>query len=262
MQEQFPFQDLEFGPLRPWSIRSLVQRSLELTWGSFGTIAMIATLVALPVFLCLNYFEPWTWFDEHQMLWKVIFYGDANTLFGALVAPAVLYAVAERMRSGADPGLGASLAWGLRRWPRLIGYRIAIGVFFLLGTLALVVPGVMVLLRYSLVTPLAGLDLDPDDNPMRRSAALVRGHAWELLGAAALLFAGVMVAAMVLSVANGFVLGLLIRLISDTPTLVIHQKMWVIESVGNAIYTVCAAPLTVLCLVVCLAWRREARAQP
>ena len=99
----------------------------------------------------------------------------------------IIHAVAERGR-GRRVGYREAIAVGLRTWGRLLAARFVAGLFILLGLVAFVVPGVVLLVRYALLSPVVVLEGETGPGARRRSAELARGRRWQIVGAAALFF--------------------------------------------------------------------------
>jgi hypothetical protein len=235
--------------------KDLIRRSIELYLANFGIIATCTCLVFLPVFALMDYFEPWTIFGEHEKLWSYVAVADAIGIFGAFCRPAILYAVVYRMHHGKSPGLGAALTWGMKRWGSVFGAQFVSGIIILASTLALVVPGIMAYVRYSLVSPIAALEWEGDVDAVKRSAELVKGKAWTLFGAGLGLYVGSFVLNMVIMLLVGIVFGILLRVFSDTPNVAMLDTKWIITTIAYTISVVANMVLTVMSLVAYLAWR-------
>ncbi len=101
-----------------------------------------------------------------------------DLIFGTLVAGAVIYAVAGKLRTGRAPALGESLRWGLRVWLRVLWNEFKAEMTIGLWSLLIFIPGLMALVRLFLVQPVAALE--PDADPLRRSEELTRGIRWRV----------------------------------------------------------------------------------
>jgi hypothetical protein len=106
-------------------------------------------------------------------------------LMDPILQAAAITAVLDRL-GGATPGLGRSLANGFRFWWRMLVLNLAIGLGVGFGTLLLVIPGVLLGLRWAVAAPVLVAEADGISNALVRSASLTRGHRWAILGLGAL----------------------------------------------------------------------------
>ena len=117
----------------------------------------------------------------------------------SLAGPIVLIALLARAREPEAAGLlTAALRFGLRRWWAVLRANTAAALFIWLGMLCTAVPGVILAVRYAVVTPVAVLEAE--SSPRVRSTDLTRGHGWRVL--ATLLVTHLPVYAVLLLLAN------------------------------------------------------------
>ena len=119
-------------------------------------------------------------------------------VMGPLVAAATLSALA-RIARGLPPAYGEAMAQGLACWPRLFAVRLITGLYVMVGLLLLVVPGLVLLVRYALVDSLAVLDGAGPGEARRRSVLLTAGQRRDIAVTGGLLFAAVWVSSAALS---------------------------------------------------------------
>jgi hypothetical protein len=108
--------------------------------------------------------------------------------FGPLYAGAVLIVVAGRL-TGTRVSYREAMQVGLHNWGRLFGARLVSSLFIGLGLLAFVVPGIILMLRYSLIDPVVVLEGAGANDSRERSAELARGRLRELFAGHIILFA-------------------------------------------------------------------------
>ncbi|HWX97461.1 MAG TPA: hypothetical protein VNZ01_11505 [Solirubrobacteraceae bacterium] len=147
----------------------------------------------------------------------------------ALVQPLVsalhIHAVIE-IGEGRRPQLAQVAARGLRVLPEVAAAVIAAGLGIGLGFLALIVPGILLALRWSVVAQVAAVDHDGWLPALRRSGELTRGNYWHILGLlllTGLLASGVTLAATAIplgstSGAGSVALGIAVRTITASFT--------------------------------------------
>jgi hypothetical protein len=124
--------------------------------------------------------------------------GPLETVVGSIVAPAVIYAIVTRMRSGRVAGLGEMLAWGWRRSAQTFRSRALASLATVLGLVLLVVPGLVFAVRFSLVVPIIAVEGERQRRVLSRSHELVRGRAWLVFRAA--LLAGLAIALLMFAI--------------------------------------------------------------
>jgi len=96
-------------------------------------------------------------------------------LIGPLVSALHVHAVAE-VREGRDPRLAAVARQGLLVLPVVVAVSIVAGLGIALGFLALLVPGVILSLRWFVVAQAAAIEKEGWLPALRRSAQLTHGH--------------------------------------------------------------------------------------
>jgi hypothetical protein len=102
-------------------------------------------------------------------------------LVGPLVSALHIHAVVG-IGQGDKPRLAQIALRGLRVLPVVIAAVIVAGFGIALGFLALIVPGVLLALRWSVVAQVAAVEHEGWIPSLRRSAALTRGHYWHIFG--------------------------------------------------------------------------------
>lgn len=101
---------------------------------------------------------------------------------GALIA--ALLAIAE----GRRPDYRGCLGAGFANWGRVFVARLLAGLAFLLGLVLLIVPGLVLLVRYALVDVVAVAERTTGSDALGRSATLTAGRRWSIFGAGLLYF--------------------------------------------------------------------------
>jgi hypothetical protein len=103
----------------------------------------------------------------------------------ALVQPLIsalhIHAVMQ-IGEGRRPQLAQVAARGLRVLPEVAAAVIAAGLGIALGFLALIVPGILLALRWSVVAQVAAVDHEGWLPALRRSGELTRGNYWRIFG--------------------------------------------------------------------------------
>jgi hypothetical protein len=100
---------------------------------------------------------------------------------GPLYVSALLYA-ASRRQQGLAVTYGDAMAHGARRSFKLLISRLGAGVLVVLGLLALIVPGIILALRFALLDAVVSLEGLEGGQARKRSTLLTQGQRWTILG--------------------------------------------------------------------------------
>ena len=115
-----------------------------------------------------------------------------EVIFGPLYIGALIHALA-RTKSGNTVTYKEAMSAGVKSWFRLFAVRFVTGIFIGLGFLVLIVPGVILAVRYALVDCATVLEGKRVGESMDRSVTLTAGRRWEIFGASVLFFLGLIV---------------------------------------------------------------------
>jgi hypothetical protein len=102
-------------------------------------------------------------------------------LVGPLVSALQVHAVMQ-IGTGERPRLTGVAARGLRVLPDVVAAVVTAGLGIGLGFLALIVPGILLALRWSVVAQAAAIEREGWLPALRRSGALTRGNYWHIFG--------------------------------------------------------------------------------
>jgi uncharacterized protein UPF0259 len=184
--------------------RDILEGTFRLLGRHFDLFTLIALTVWLPGHLVINYidfFTPSTGAaDAEARGFRVAL--SVEAVFGPLVVASTLAAL-SRITRREPAGYVQALADGLVAWPRLFIARLVASVVVLAGLVALVVPGVIILVRLSFVDALVVLDGVPLGAALRASNALTQGRRLAIFWTGGVLFAAVFSVAMMLSTLAG-----------------------------------------------------------
>ena len=120
-----------------------------------------------------------------------------EAIFGPLYVGALIYAV-SCLKQGWSVSYGEAMRAGLKNWGSLFGARLLAGLFVLLGLIALIVPGIILLLRYAFLDFAVVLEGASSSMARSRSAHLTRDVRWQILGAAVIFLLGYTAVSLVL----------------------------------------------------------------
>jgi hypothetical protein len=190
----------------PFSISRVISRAFDVVGRNLVTFFLLALIVQIPLSL-INYYNVTTTpagLSQQELLARTF---APQMLVAALIYVVLAVVLQAAILRGAITSLGgksASLAeclsTGLRTFFPIVGVTILSVLGVALGFILLIVPGIMLLLRWSVAIPVRVMEGPGVLKAMGRSAELTRGHRWAILG--------VLVAFALISIGLSIVLGL------------------------------------------------------
>lgn len=117
--------------------------------------------------------------------WLVLFI--VGIALNATAQGAIIYGVVADL-GGRKASLGDMLARGWARWWKLFLINICVGFMVALGSIALFVPGIMLLIRWSAAVPVEIMETKGVFGSMGRSAELTKGSRWSIFGLGLVVF--------------------------------------------------------------------------
>jgi len=184
--------------------RDIIEETFRLLARHFHLFTLIALTVWLPGHLVINYID---FFATSKGAVDAAARGFriglmVEGVFGPLVVAATLAALA-RVSRGEPASYAEAMRHGFATWLRLFIARLVASALVLAGLIALVVPGVLALVRLSFVDALVVLDGAPLGAALRASNALTVGRRLAIFWTGGFLFVAVFSVAMTLSALAG-----------------------------------------------------------
>ncbi len=196
--------------------RDILEETFRLLVRHFDLFTMIALTVWLPGHLVINYIDFFATSkgaaDAAARSFRAAVLVEG--LFGPLVIAATLAALLT-IKQGQPASYLAAMRWALMLWPRLFLTRLVVSVIVLAGLIALVVPGVMLLVRLAFVDALVALDGLPLGQALRISNALTEGRRRGIFWTGGFLFAAVFSLAAALSALAGLAEHFVVQVLAD-----------------------------------------------
>ena len=196
--------------------RDILEETFRLLARHLDLFTLIALTVWLPGHLVINYIDFFAaskdTADAAARGFRVGLMVEA--IFGPLVVAATLAAVA-RIKRGEPASYVQALVDGLVAWPRIFIARLVVSVLVLAGLIALVVPGLILLVRLSFVDALVVVDRAPLGATLRASNALTAGRRLAVFWTTGFLFVVVFSLAMSLSALAGAVHHFVVQVLID-----------------------------------------------
>ena len=162
--------------------------AIDLLFTNNILLSSIILTVWLPGNLLVGYLT-YNVFGQGEILRQLRITMMFENIFGPIYIGAMVYAL-SRIKQGQPPTYSEAILVGLRNWGRLFIAHLIAGVLILLGFIVLVVPGIMLLVRYALLDPAVILEGAAPGEARRRSTELTSGIRWQIFGAGLLFLVG------------------------------------------------------------------------
>jgi hypothetical protein len=179
--------------------------AVRLLWNHLGLFAAIILTVWLPGNALINYvvFEQGG-LDEADPLLIMKISMWIEGIVGPIYIGALLYALLQ-IKSGRRVSYGEAIGIGVSKWGSLFAARFIAGVWIALGFLALVIPGVVLMVRYSLLDSAVVIEGKRTSESRARSVELTAGRRWQIFWSAVLFFVQFVILSVVIYAPLGFV---------------------------------------------------------
>ena len=169
-------------------IGDVLKTSLWIYSRNLPTVVVLAAIASAPMFAVA-----WLALGDDMLdstgrpdgLWTI---GDLFAAFlgGFWLEAGMAFAVVRTLRSAA-PSLGETLAYALQVIPRVLVVGLVAYLFVGLGFVALIVPGIILILVYWVVVPVAAVERGGVVYALKRSHELTKGHKGRILAILGLL---------------------------------------------------------------------------
>jgi hypothetical protein len=159
------------------SVPRLLARSAALYFGNLPRVAAVTLMVVLPAKLAVE----WLWATlelPEGGVWPYALSALSDLVFGALAAPAVVYLLVGKLRTGRPAPVGESLRWGWRLWGKSLWNSFKMEVTVALYTLLLILPGAVAAVRLAFTEVVVGVEGNRTADVLRRSRELSAGRGW------------------------------------------------------------------------------------
>jgi hypothetical protein len=158
-------------------VGEVIGESWRLFLGRFWRTLLIVGLLLAPLELALAVLDPeFTSRGGSGWVFWVFFSSSVTLVAFPWIIGAVVHDVAQEDRTATDPYRHTA-----SRLPDLVLSALVTTLGILLGTIAFVVPGLILMARWALVVPLIVLEQAPWREALRRSNELVRGRTGRVL---------------------------------------------------------------------------------
>jgi hypothetical protein len=171
--------DQPLSTMAPFGVDTALSETFSLFLRNFWLITRIVFVTVAPfeIFRAIN-------FANIADSWE---FAVASFLLSAackvLVVPALIYALMKILLKGVAPGVHESYRWGLTKFVKLSICTIIVSTLQALGYALFIIPGIIVMLVFVLVYPIAVLEPGSVTEVFARSIDLTRGRRLQILAA-------------------------------------------------------------------------------
>jgi hypothetical protein len=236
-------------PLRPLAPTELLDRAFAVLKGAPGTLLAFAAIFVVPVQFVAGWLQRdlldggmFEVFTDPELTQSSADEANADALASILVLlgssislPFVAVGIAlflAARHAGRDPSLGELLRGTLRRTPTVLVAWTLIHVAELIGAIACLFPGLLVMALFMVTAPVVAVEGLGPIAAMRRSAQLTRRRFWPTLG---------------IGLLSGIVAGLFDQALSTLPDVLAFavgdRAGWVLLSVGGGMSAIITTPV-------------------
>jgi hypothetical protein len=161
-------------PVNPFSAGEVIRRSFSIWFRNLGSFSLVALTIWIPAFLVAGATPP------RPGLGRQLFLGVVSSLSALVATGALTFGVLQALR-GTRVAFRELLATGMAKLGRVFGASFFTGVIVGLGTLLLVVPGVIAACGLYVTVPAVVVEdgIGASDS-LSRSWELTRGHRWAI----------------------------------------------------------------------------------
>jgi len=168
--------DITAGRASDFRVGNVLNRAWEIMAPNFLPFFAVTFVVALPNLIFLLR-DP----RSGGFGWTFAVAIFSGMVLGVIGQAVILFGAFQQLR-GEPVRIGEAFQKGLQRFLPIIGlgFLYALGIFF--GALLLIIPGIMLMVRWSVALPACVVEgMGPTDS-LGRSAALTKGHRWMIFG--------------------------------------------------------------------------------
>ena len=193
----------------------VLSRAWDVFSANFVKFVIITAIVTLPnTLLFVNTPEVSQGVPPDAGFFWRVFGGLVVAIFLNMLAQAVILYIAFQYLRGRLAPLGDALQHGLSRLLPIIGVVVLSILGIWAGLLLLIVPGIMLALRWMVAMPVCVVERLGPVESLKRSAVLTKGYRWKIFGIFLLLW--------LINIALGIVIKLFSYMVGPTATLVIN----------------------------------------
>lgn len=172
LQIDFPVEKFD-------SVAGLLWRSLRLFGSTLPFLVAVTLIVHLPGKALVQYVCDAAGVDREGVASYLVM-SLADLVFSALVAPAAIYGLVTKLRTGTTGSLGEAFRWGRRQYGKMLWTKIKVEITITLWTALLVIPGVVAMVRLFFTDAIVAVEGDRTSEVLVRSRELSAGYGWRV----------------------------------------------------------------------------------
>ena len=186
---------------------SKLREAIALYTANFVLFSQIILTVWLPASVLVVYLRYFvlpelTGGDEIAMLIQELEISNLiELIFGPIYAGALIYAF-FRIKQGATVGYGVAMRHAAKRGLKLFATRFSTSLIIFLGLLALIIPGIILTLRYYFIDEIVVLENINSGNARKQSTRLTKGRRSQIFSVIILGWLGTFIIATMLTLAS------------------------------------------------------------
>jgi hypothetical protein len=165
---------------REFQIGQVLSRAFDVFFKHIVAFTLIATVVIVPYFVLLGAVVG-SGAPPEQMGVMMLLAFVLNLFLTPLATAIILHGAFQHMR-GHPVHLGESISRGLARFLPLIGLMILLTLGVLLGTMLLIIPGIILMVMWYVAVPACVVERIGPVRSLSRSQELTKGFRWKIFG--------------------------------------------------------------------------------
>jgi membrane-anchored glycerophosphoryl diester phosphodiesterase (GDPDase) len=162
---------------------AILDAAFRIYWANANKLIVLVAIVVVPLSLISHLLTGVVFATHGAGLWVAT---TLVTLLITLITYAILQAALIRGAAQATVGdtvdVEASYKWGLRKFGWVLLVSSATGIMVVIGFVLLIVPGVILLTRFTVAIPALVIEDRKGTDSINRSWNLTKGHFWHVLG--------------------------------------------------------------------------------
>lgn len=157
------------------------REAINILSSNISLFSLIILTIWLPGNILINYLVYYAFYGEDLIGLMRVTMG-IEWVFGPIYIGALIYAL-SKLKQYQMVTYTEAITAGFRNWKRLWWARFIAGLFIALGFIALIVPGIFLIIRYALIDSVVILEGAGASESRKRSSELTAGKMWQILGA-------------------------------------------------------------------------------
>jgi len=189
-----------------------IGEAISLLFSNIALFTLIILTVWLPGNILINLY---VYNVSSPDLWNVARVSmGLEGIFGPIYIGAMIYAL-YKIKQGQKASYKESIRVGFDNWGKLFVARWIAGVLIMLGFIALIIPGIILTVRYAVLDSAVILEGANASQARSRSVELTKGSRWKIFGALILFFVSFVIVSVIVYIPLGFVDHIILSIVLD-----------------------------------------------